>query len=566
MRTRLSQRANRSAFVAVLPAIALVGLLRDFAARVDDESKARPRLVVMISVDQMIPEQLERLRSHFTGGFARFAEEGRVFRRALLNYSRTETGPGHATYGTGCWPRTHGIVANDFRDADIGGWTYCAGDDEARPISRIGLESDSRHYRVSPRNLLVEGSAAWFKRSWPGAKTVAVAGKDRSAILMSGAGVDSAVWWDKYHCGFSTSDHYAEALPEWATAWNTDWRAKCAGYVWEPLLSLADLADCGTESDDRPGEAACSSNGTTFPHPAPELGAEPNDRQIEQLARYVYISPLIDQFTLEVARAAVVSEDLGADDQVDLLCVSLSACDTVGHLTGPYSAETTDVLLRADRELGKLFDLLDERLGRGGWIASLSADHGVLELPESRAARLKPGSRLVDTQIKHARETLRAALEEEYGTHFQASLGGGGAYFSPEALAEQDAVQVRAFARDVLIREVDWIAGAFTSDELLAADRREGDPFFELARNSTTNTRGPDIAIRVVPWTLIDRRTGTTHGTPYPYDRRVPLVFLGASFEAGTDWTPADAADALPTLLNALGADFDPTAFDGRAR
>ncbi|MCA8980088.1 MAG: alkaline phosphatase family protein [Planctomycetes bacterium] len=527
---------------------------------------ARPRLVVMIAVDQMIPEQLERLRSHFTGGFARFANQGRVHRRALLGYSRTETGPGHASYGTGCWPRTHGIVANDFRDAERGGWTYCAGDEDARPITRLGLEADSKHYRVSPRNLLVDGAAAWFERSWSGAKTVSISGKDRASILMAGRGADTAVWWDKYRCGFTTSDHYGDALPAWAAEWNLGWRERCDGYVWEPLVPLDELVGTGTEADDREGEASCSSNGRVFPHPAPPLSDEPNGKQIEQLGHYVYISPLVDAHTLELARRAVVAEDLGGDEQVDLLCISLTACDTVGHLTGPYSAETTDVLLRADRELGCLFDLLDERLGPDGWIASLSADHGVLELPEARRARLEPGGRLVAKQIKAAREGMRAALNERFGTHFRAALGGGGAYLDPTELAGHDAAAVRAFARDYLLREVDWIAGAFTSDELLAADRRDGDPFFELARNSTTPTRGPDVAIRVVPWTLIDRATGTTHGTPYPYDRRVPLVFLGPGFEAGTIWEPADSADALPTILHALGVEFDAAAFDGVAR
>jgi len=555
---------NRLVLAAPVLALALHALTRESAAQADAPPK--PRLVVMVAVDQMIPEQLERLRPHFTGGFARFAEQGRVHRRALLDYSRTETGPGHATYGSGCLPRTHGVVANSFRDADLGGWTYCVGDDDANPITRLGLEPKSKRYHVSPRNQLVPGAAAWFQRSWPGAKTISIAGKDRSAILLAGDGVDAAVWWDKYRMGFTTSDHYGDALPAWAAEWNTAWRESCEGYVWEPLVPLDQLTSAGTAPDDREGEASCSSNGRTFPHPAPSLDEEPTEAQIEQLARFAYISPLIDRHTVDLARRAVVAEDLGADDQVDLLCISLTACDTVGHLTGPYSAETTDVLLRADRELGELFDLLDERLGADGWIATLSSDHGVLELPEHRRTRLEPGGRLGDERIKAAREVLRGALKERFGTHFRLSLGGGGAYLDPAQLEGHDAREVRVFVRDHLLNEEDWVAGAFTSDELLAADRRTEDPFFELARNSTRPTRGPDLAIRVRPWMLIDRGTGTTHGTPYPYDRRVPLVFLGPGFDAETDWGPAGSHDALPTILDALGADFDAKAFDGQVR
>jgi predicted AlkP superfamily pyrophosphatase or phosphodiesterase len=553
---------NQLALAASVGALALCSSAQEPAT----DASSRPRLVVMIAVDQMIPEQLERLRPHFTGGFARFANEGRVHRRALLDYSRTETGPGHATYGSGCLPRTHGVVANSFRDAELGGWTYCAGDDDANPITRLGLEADSKRYHVSPRNLLVDGAAAWFQRSWPGAKTVSIAGKDRSAILLAGDGADAAVWWDKYRMGFSTSDHYGDALPAWAADWNAGWRESCEGFVWEPLVPPDRLTSAGTAPDDREGEASCSSNGRVFPHPAPELDEEPTEAQIEKLGRFAYISPLVDRHTVDLARRVVVAEDLGGDDQVDLLCISLTACDTVGHLTGPYSAETTDVLLRADRELGELFDLLDERLGADRWIATLSSDHGVLELPEHRRTRLEPGSRLGDDRLKSAREVLRAALKERFGSHFRLSLGGGGAYLDPAQLDGHDAKEVRAFVRDHLLSTEDWVAGAFTSDELLAEDTREEDAFFALARNSTTETRGPDVAIRVLPWMLIDRGTGTTHGTPYPYDRRVPLVFLGPGFEAGTEWGPAGSHDALPTILDALGVDFDAAAFDGRVR
>ena len=476
--------------------------------------------------------------------------------------------PGHATYGTGCYPSRHGIVANDFRDGQRGSWTYCAGDEDARPITRFGREEDADDYRVSPRNLLVDGGAAWFRRSWPGSRSVSIAGKDRSAILMAGRGAEDVLWWDRYQAGFTTSDHYGDALPDFAAAWNEGWRERCEDFVWTPLIALDALEGTGTASDLREGEAACSKNGTTFPHPAPGLSEEPKKREVYELAKYVYRSPLSDRFVLDLAWDAVVARDLGGDEDVDLLCLSFSACDTVGHLTGPYSAETTDVLLRLDRELGAFFDLLDERVGADGWVASLSSDHGVLELPEHRRALGQPGARLPKGAIQEARGRLRDALESRFGEHFQASLGGGGAYLSKSRLEASDAspAEVRSFARDWLVREVEWITAGFTSDELNADDAPADDVFFTLARRSTQPTRGPDVALRVTPWTLIDRQTGTTHGTPYDYDRRIPLAFLGAPFAAGESWEPADSVDALPTLLHALGVAYDVDAFDGQER
>lgn len=563
-----SHAGRRRAPAAALAwlAVAAVSASASVQEAAPEAPPERPRLVVMVSIDQMIPEQLDRLEPFLTGGLGRFAREGRVHREARLRYSRTETGPGHASFGTGCNPSRHGVVANDFRH-DEEGWIYCAADPDARPVTRFGREPDARSYHVSARNLLVPGAATWFERAFEGSRTVSIAGKDRSALLTAGADADVVLWWDKYRCGFTSSDRYGPELPAWARAWNDGWRERVDGVVWEPLVPLADLARVGTAPDDRPGEIACSSNGTTFPHPAPALSKTPNPIEVRAAAGFVYKSPLGDAFVVDLARVAVRDAQLGADEVPDLLCLSLSSCDTVGHLTGPYSAETTDTLLRADRALGALFDELDERVGAGRWIAVLSADHGVLELPEHRRANDEPGDRLAEGAIDAARDELRDGLEERFGDDFRASLGGGGLYLSAERLAGNDATpaEVRAFARDLVVDRNDWLAAGYTREELLAADAPTDDGFLRLARASTRADRGPDVALRVVPWTLIDRRSGTTHGTPYDYDRRVPLVFLGAPFEAGTRYDRAESIDALPTLLRAVGAAFDEDAFDGRA-
>src|SRR5262249_41758586 len=155
-----------------------------------------------------------------------------------------------------------------------------------------------------------------------------------------------------------------------------------------------------------------------FPHNIPQLSETPNDKELGRLAAWVYDGPCGDVFVLDVARKAVDALELGRDDAPDLLMISLSSCDTVGHSYGPLSCEVTDVLLRADRELGKLFDVLDQKVGRERWIASLSADHGVLELPETLAQRGYPSERVNGKLVGDALKGARAAVEQKFGKDF----------------------------------------------------------------------------------------------------------------------------------------------------
>jgi predicted AlkP superfamily pyrophosphatase or phosphodiesterase len=508
-----------------------------------------PRLIVLVSIDQMIPEQLQRLEPHLAGGFGRFLRDGAVFWRATIDYAGTETGPGHATLATGRYPRRHGIVGNMLPDRVRGAMIYCVGDLGAKSVSARGIETEGRS--CSPANLFGPALGDLLEERLPGSKCVALAGKDRSAVLMGGQHPDATLWWHGTVGGFSSSTWYGESLPEFARVWNKLWLDRARGWKWENVLP-AGVERLGTSADDMPGEA---SHARALPR---TLASEE-----AALAQQIPGTPLADHFALELATLAVDALELGADEATDLLAIGLSACDYVGHGHGPYSVEVTDLLLRDDRELGRLFAHLDAEVGQGRWLAVLSADHGVLELPESLQRELVGARRVAPLEVEELRTTVNDALAETYEEGLDVGLRYAELGFSfDEAKARALSIEPAALRAAIAeaARTVPWIEDAYTKEQL---DADGGDPWLVLFQRSQHPERGPDVALRPEPWLLFDFPEGTSHGSPYPYDRRVPLAFLGAGIRPQRRFDAASPTDVVPTLLAHLGLAL-PADLDGR--
>lgn len=542
--------------------LALAALARQDLDAAPQEPKIR--LVVMVSVDQMLPEHLERLAPWLKGGFGRFVRDGRVYPRAFLRHGDTETGPGHTCLGTGMNPTHHGIISNDWFAFDARDGVYCYSDPDARAVTSNGVQ-ESR--ASSPRNLRVDGIADHLEAIDRAALTVGISSKDRSAIGMTGRHADLALWWDKKRGGFQTSTWYARELPAWVKASNATWMQRLPfASGWNSELP-ADFAASGTAPDEREGEWGKPGQ-RSFPHASPKRGPELSDKELGALASWVYDSAPGDVMVLELARDALSALELGRDDVVDLLCVSLSSCDTVGHAYGPFSVEVTDVLLRADRELEKLFGTLDERVGREHWIAALSADHGVLELPETLAAQGYPAERISGRVIGDTLKAARNAVAQKFGQDFYLTSNARGVRLSVSAIraAGLEACDVRRFYAQALREQGSaWLEHALTYDELEAIARRgtAASGLVALEANSFDEERSCDIVLLHRPWCLPGLAVGTTHGTPYAYDRSVPLAFYGPGVSAGRDFSAAASIDAVPTLLGRakLGAALK---FDGR--
>lgn len=542
---------------------AALALLAPSAPRAHAEEAAgaetpEARLVLVLVVDQL---RRERLDPALPGGLGRLAREGRVYSEVVLDHAVTETAPGHATILTGRHPGPAGIPGNEFFVPGSDEPVYCVGD--AAPEAATLAGGPGR----SPHRLRVPTLGAWLKDAHPQSRVFAVSGKDRGAILLGGHEADAAYWLAREGAvGFTTSRAYRDALPGWLRALNGG--GPPDGGFWERVpaqwthLPLAELAPPGLPPlppDDRAGESA--ERGRTSGHPI-DVAGDP-----QATAENLYHSPYLDQATLEVARALVREEALGSGPAPDLLAVSLSAIDTVGHAYGPSSHESRDALLRLDAGLEDFLAFLEARVGDERLRVVLTSDHGVLPLPETLAAEGE-----LECPLEGGRAGLRwLGLKLLWDLHWELSPWSlpaqwvrfaGSHVRVPRALAAERGVAVpeAVAAAERLLEASPAVAEAWTAEETRT---REGD-LAELYRHSFAPERSGDLAVQLARHCLVSPyEGGTTHGTPYLYDRAVPLVFRGPGAAPGRVAAPARTVDVAPTVARWIGVDA-PEALDGR--
>ena len=336
-----------------------------------------PALVLAITVDQLRGDMLPRFCERFgEGGFARLLDEGVHFRDAHYAHSTTYTAVGHATLFSGAHPAGHGIVGNDWADAASGERVYCVEDPRH---TLVGAPAGSPHAGTSPRNLVASTIGDELVLASGGRSRVfAVSIKDRGAILPAGHH-GRAYWYAKTTGGFQTSTYYHEELPAWAARWNAERGADAlAGAAWT-LLGPREEYVYGA-ADDRPCERPPFGFDRTFPH---ALGEGGEGEPLRGLVRY---SPFGDELTLSFVEALFEAEEPGGRGVTDLVAVSFSCTDYIGHAFGPNSLEAEDNLLRLDRTLARLLAFVDARVGLERTVIVLSSDHGVDAVPEYRHA------------------------------------------------------------------------------------------------------------------------------------------------------------------------------------
>ena len=500
------------------------------------ESVPRPRLVVVIAIDQFRPDYLLRFRPYFArGGFNLLLRRGANFRQAEYQHAATLTCPGHAVILTGTHANVNGIISNQWYDAKSGRQEYCAAD------STVTLLGSSKPGR-SPRNLLAPTIGDLLKRSNDGrSRVVTVAGKDRSAIMLGGQLADGAYWMEDSL--FVSSTHYMQELPPWVRQFNAAGRVRSyVGRAWNRFLPRSAYAGMGL--DDVPAEENVAGMGRIFPHP---LG--------DSIPRFLDAfpsSPFQNSVLIEFVMQAVVHERLGEDDDPDLLGVSFSANDLIGHAFGPLSHEILDVTVRTDRLLERLFTFLDQRVGLNRTLIVLTADHGVAPLPETveasaGAARLDP-------------RTVAAAAQSGLQARFGAAPSPGWVLYtsSPWLYLNLNAVRQKGVsleaaegtARNALLG-VRGVHQAFTATELR---RQQETGAASGAVFSFNPERSGNIYFELKPFVIPSQDpTGTTHGSPWSYDARVPLLWLGARVRPGAYSAAVSVADIAPTLAAILG-------------
>lgn len=517
-----------------------------------------PRLAVVISVDQMRGDYLERFAPYFgEGGFRRF-RDGTWFEQCFYRHAVTKTGPGHSVMLTGVHADVHGIIANDWR---LRTWpaveeVNCVEDREAalvglppRAVRSPGGRLEAKSGR-SPRQLLAPTVGDRLKERFGAcAKVFAVGGKDRSAILMGGRRADGAYWTGEGRV--VTSTYYRSTLPPYLEAFNAEQHvAKRFGDTWDRLLDPA-VYETVQGADDAPGEADKYGLARTFPKRVDGGRAEISPDFLEAFDHTPWSNDLI----ADLARAVMVNENLGEDDGApDLLLIAFSQPDKIGHAYGPDSHEVMDSFVRLDRTLAELFAFIDRRVGLAHCVFVLTADHGVAPLPERQQAVGVPAGRVRGAELDRA---VFAALDARFGPLEPglrwAARDGLGYHVNPAASAARDLTpEVVAAQIAAALRSVPEVAAAFTREEMLA-DRPAGE-IAEAMRLSYHRERSPDVVCVLKPF-FMDRSepTGTTHGQPYAYDQHVPLAWFGAGIAPARRAERVGVDDLAPTLAALLG-------------
>lgn len=492
-----------------------------------------PSLVVLIVVDQMRGDYLERFRPVLRGGLAWLVENGVVYTDAHHEHAATATAPGHATIATGLAPAAHGVIGNSWFNRETGLPEYSA-----------GISS-------TPENLIGTALGDWLKAADPRSRVFAASGKDRSAVMMGGRQPDAAYWYGRREGDWISSSYYTRADRPWLAAFNEqDWLGQFRGVPWTPRLSPDQAVELGIVELDT-GVLRWG-----FPH---VLGSYSVHRGSSYYGD-IYGSPFVDSYLAEFGKALIDNEWLGADGSPDLLALSFSALDTVGHTYGPDSAEALDVVVRLDEALDDLIRHIDQTVGLDHVVFALSADHGVVTFPEVRQSRNEPGKRIDVDDIVCVQQADRA-LREHYG---DADWLQYGLYLDHELIAErgEDRVEMAARLADYL-ETCDAVERAWTETEIAAIPPTTDDPVARRMRANYFPSRGPDVELQLKPHYLYyNSLLGTTHGSPYDYDSWVPIILAAPGMQSAVIDRRVATVDIAPTLAAILGIET-PVGLDG---
>jgi predicted AlkP superfamily pyrophosphatase or phosphodiesterase len=515
----------------------------------------RPRLVLLIVVDQFRYDYLERFGDLFgAGGLRRLLRDGASWTDCNYDHVPTETAPGHATMLTGAWPSETGIISNLWFDRVEGKPVENVRDDSVRLLGGGVGET-----AASPRNLLASTLGDQLKMATAGrARVVGVSSKNRAAILPAGRMADAAYWYSTQTGAFVSSTYYFDKLPDWAAGFDAAKPAdKFFGAKWERLLPAAEY-ERRAGADDAPWEKGTDRRSTVFPHVIDGGLKEPGPAFYDDLD----YSPYANDLVLSFAEAALVNEHLGADEDTDVLTVSFSANDIVGHRYGPYSQEVMDMALRVDRQIARLLEIVDARVGLANTVVAFTADHGVAPSPEHSIEMGLPGGRVkVSDVLTAVRNRLRARFgkpgERDTTADYVQTFSNGQVYLNRAAL-ERDGVsseEAERVAGEAALT-VPGISRYFTRTQLVSGSIPLGDAVARRVLHGFNAKRSGDVVVIQEAFKyLSDYVSVATHGAPYGYDTHVPLVIMGGGLAPGRYLNAATPADLAPTLARALNVE-----------
>ena len=514
-----SRRVMRSLFASVLGLLGVIGSAAaqargDRATRPLPAAERVPALIVFITVDQMRADYITRFGPQLTGGLGRLLRGGALY-SGTLDYESTETAPGHATGMSGRFPAHTGIASNSLGVFDP----------QAPVLGSTTLFASPFRFRGG-------GLVDWLRQKDSRTQALSISRKDRAAILPLGRAHQSAYWYDPEQGRFTTSSYYRDSLPTWLTAYNARRvPASYAGYVWRPLLPDSSYQEADSVVWENFGVDY------VFPHALPADTAA--------AVRALPEVPAMDVVTLQVALAGLKSMNLGAGDWTDVLAISLSTTDLVGHRYGPDSREIHDQILRLDRALGEFLDSLFAVRDSAHVVIALTADHGVAQIPELYTAQTHRAARRVN--LTSVAKRVQGALAKR-GADPSAFVFEDAMLFVRRGELERAGVPVDSLVR-AFRAEVRAMPGVLRVDRLADLGK---DTLRDPVARRWIHTVPADFPVELVVTLQENSVWGSyaagIHGSPYDYDNRVPVLFFGAPFKPGNFGAAARVVDMAPTL------------------
>ncbi|HEY9117004.1 MAG TPA: alkaline phosphatase PafA [Roseivirga sp.] len=495
----------------------------------------RPKLVVGIVVDQMKQEYIWRFENDFgDGGFRRLMNDGFMAKNAHYNYASTSTGPGHASIYTGTTPSIHGIVNNSWYSRILKRSVYCAED-----TSVIAVGGSEGNGKISPVNLYSSTITDELKMfTQQQGKVVAMSIKDRGSALPGGHLSDGSYWFDTRTGNFMTSSYYMETLPQWMQAFNDKKLAdQYLNHTWELSKPEKEYTESG--EDNSPYENGFRGKDIpTFPYNLSELRSQNGNFSM------LPSTPWGNTILADLAIDAINAEKLGADEITDFLAVSFSSTDYIGHNFGPHSKEVHDTYIRLDKDIERLLNELDAKVGKGNYVVFLSADHAVAE----NSIHMKDlGFKSDNINSRAVSQFLTNALNEKFGEAEWLESGGTDIFLNHDVVKSKN---LNLYELQLFVaQEAMKFQGIYLAIPGIDLTRNSYTQHIQsLIQNGYHPKESGDVKLVLEPAWQSGGSKGTGHGNPWRYDTHIPIIFYGWGVKAGSSVREMHITDIAPTV------------------
>lgn len=515
------------------------------------DNSSKPKLIVGIVVDQMRYDYLTRFYSKYSdGGFKRMMNEGFNCKNNHFNYVPTYTGPGHTSVYTGTTPKYHGIIGNDWYDKELKKSVYCAGDDSVQSVGTTDKAGQMSPHRMNTTTFTDENRLFTQMQG----KTIGIALKDRGAILPAGHTANAAYWFHgKDEGNWISSTFYMNELPKWVSDFNANKSVTTYFKEWNTYYDIATYTESGLDLNTFEGGYKGKET-ATFPYDLEALKTQNGNYEL------IKISAFGNNITTDFAIAAIEGEQLGKDTITDVLALSYSSPDYVGHNFGVNSKEIQDTYIRLDKDLERLFNYLDANIGKNKYTVFLSADHAAVEVPAYLQSNRIPAGYFESSAFKKK-------VNEFVAAKFSASdlvenISNNQIFLNRTKLSEMNLIleDVQQLIANEII-SYEHIDKAYTGSSIMNSVFSNG--LESLLQMGYHQKRSGDVIYVLEPSVISYSKTGSTHGSSFNYDTHVPLLFFGKGIKQGETLQKTSITDIAPTMSALLGIGF-PNASTGQ--